>query len=428
MKIVRYSGLLLIISSILFNPFLLDNFTNSGSDPIFNNFQMIYIQVIFLILGILFIERPKWVIREKKILIPILFFLLFIFLAFEFLIIGVLFSLIFLSFIAFFLIKKEIFIKNKKEITLLLYVISIIIIFLEIFARIYLVSSLTLLPSYGGSIVEFSKSGLLQNSEYPDVIYELKSNKTEYFLLKEVKTNSYGIRDKEYPIEKGDSFRIIVIGDSVTFPFGVSIDDAYHSRLEEWYNDKSNISIEVLNFGVGGYSLSNYVGVLENKIEPFSPDHIIIGFLPTNDFIIEDIPSFKEKNKRTNGFFRLWSQKLITNAIYNIKTSRPIKREYNLTKVDFYFSKIRNFSDSYNVTITFVALLREQEKENYGYEFNLLKNMTEKYNFSLIDTSYKFKKIDWEESKIFRSDNHGNELTNELYAEAIFENINISKT
>ena len=43
-----------------------------------------------------------------------------------------------------------------------------------------------------------------------------------------------GLRDQEYDLQKTkNTFRVVVVGDSYTMPAGVSIEDAYHTLLEE---------------------------------------------------------------------------------------------------------------------------------------------------------------------------------------------------
>ena len=69
------------------------------------------------------------------------------------------------------------------------------------------------------------------------------------------KINSQGMRDYEYPYQKGkDVFRIAVLGCSRTYGYGVNMEETYSKVLESMLNEKHK-KVEVLNFGVNGYGI-----------------------------------------------------------------------------------------------------------------------------------------------------------------------------
>lgn len=115
----------------------------------------------------------------------------------------------------------------------------------------------------------------------------------DYFKMKPIKTNSRGLRDKEYPLEKPPgTYRVAVIGDSFTFGDGVNAEEVYHSILEERLNRLSDsLRFEFINFGLAGYDLLNYLGVVEHKAMAYDPDLILIGFCGNND---DDLPEAKQ--------------------------------------------------------------------------------------------------------------------------------------
>jgi len=117
------------------------------------------------------------------------------------------------------------------------------------------------------SLHAIGRSGLLFRSNDPDLFCELKPGISAIFKLQEFRTNSKGLRDKEYSIEKPvDTFRIAVIGDSFSMPAGVSIEDAYHSLLETSLNSLRKAQrYEVINFAVAGYAPRQYLALLRNR-------------------------------------------------------------------------------------------------------------------------------------------------------------------
>ena len=98
-------------------------------------------------------------------------------------------------------------------------------------------------------------------------------------------TNSLGFREKEFSFEKEKgAFRILVLGDSLTFGVGIDNDHRYTNVLEEMLNLRSKPKkYEVLNFGMGGYSTDQEVDLLKGILKKVQCDLVIVGFF-WNDF------------------------------------------------------------------------------------------------------------------------------------------------
>ncbi|OGJ57005.1 hypothetical protein A2635_02930 [Candidatus Peribacteria bacterium RIFCSPHIGHO2_01_FULL_51_9] len=187
------------------------------------------------------------------------------------------------------------------SIPLLLVSLSTFIFFLmvEIIGHTYFLGWKSLSPKLLNSIPYIGTINVLQSSQTPGLRGELQPNLDTYYLMVPLKTNSQGLRDKEYAIEKPpNTLRIAVIGDSFTFPDGVRIEDAYHSLLEKWFNEKSeNLQYEFINFGVGGYDLPDYIATLQGKALAYHPDLILLGFCPRNDFLPRPLFPSKEQKE-----------------------------------------------------------------------------------------------------------------------------------
>ncbi len=93
-------------------------------------------------------------------------------------------------------------------------------------------------------------------------------------------TNRYGFREREFSPEKPDSvFRILVLGDSLTFGVGVDSDHRYTNLLEEMLNLKLKPKkYEVLNFGMGGYATDQERDLLTSLLKKIQCDLVIVGF------------------------------------------------------------------------------------------------------------------------------------------------------
>jgi hypothetical protein len=94
--------------------------------------------------------------------------------------------------------------------------------------------------------------------------------------------NAAGLRDREVAIEKPPgTWRIAAIGDSITYGSGVSRDGAYGEQLEELLaaaRVEGQPRVEVLNFGVPGYNVTQIVERLRRRGLAFDPDAVVYGY------------------------------------------------------------------------------------------------------------------------------------------------------
>lgn len=98
----------------------------------------------------------------------------------------------------------------------------------------------------------------------------------------EVRINDDGLRDRDISRKKPEqTIRVAVVGDSVTFGWGVDQDRTYPRQLERILNDRrplgANIAFEVLNFGVGNYAVDDITAMLRTKAVAYDPDLVIYG-------------------------------------------------------------------------------------------------------------------------------------------------------
>ena len=114
----------------------------------------------------------------------------------------------------------------------------------------------------------------------------LAANYDGWFAGVPAHTNSLGFRDtREYSLSKPTgTFRVIVLGDSVTFGHGALFETTYpyllEQRLREWRPD---VRWEVWNLGVPGYNTAQELAYLNQVGASYAPDLVIVGFF-LNDF------------------------------------------------------------------------------------------------------------------------------------------------
>lgn len=99
-----------------------------------------------------------------------------------------------------------------------------------------------------------------------------------------VKINSHGFRDNEYSIKKDDGvFRIFLLGDSLTFGWGVSKEDRFSEHLERILSQiqaerGSSTLVQVINSGIGNFNTQQEVALFEVEGKKWQPDLVILNY------------------------------------------------------------------------------------------------------------------------------------------------------
>jgi hypothetical protein len=112
---------------------------------------------------------------------------------------------------------------------------------------------------------------------------ELKPNANIIFMDQALTTNSWGMRDRERALSKPTGvYRIALLGPSHVMGSGVSDANTFPHFLEEQLNRfvDSKVRYEVLNFGVAGYTLTQQLAILEDRVLKFAPDAVFFTDSP----------------------------------------------------------------------------------------------------------------------------------------------------
>jgi lysophospholipase L1-like esterase len=91
-----------------------------------------------------------------------------------------------------------------------------------------------------------------------------------------VRINADGLRDVDHSIPKGDRYRIIFLGDSFTFGWGVTEAETFKSLLEAALNQR--YPTEIINFGTGNYNSEQEVNLFLEKGLKYTPDKVVVFY------------------------------------------------------------------------------------------------------------------------------------------------------
>ena len=93
-----------------------------------------------------------------------------------------------------------------------------------------------------------------------------------------ITTNSQGFRTQEFSPKQPSTLRIVTIGDSSTFGWGVDDDYTYQALLETRLRRAGGPQVEVYNLGIPGATSRHGLAMLKHYALDLEPDVLIIGF------------------------------------------------------------------------------------------------------------------------------------------------------
>lgn len=273
------------------------------------------------------------------------------------------------------------------------------------------------------------------SSSVPGLAYELAPNKEIISYGKIIRTNSFGLRDRETTLNKPPSLlRIVALGDSFTFGFGVSGDETYPKVLEKLLNEsatKGDYQYEVLNFGVGGYSTRDEALVFKYKVPPWKPDLVIIGYV-LNDPETEPVQPLHAYYQKPSW----WQYSHLLRLIAKGKHAWDIKRLGNGNYIRYLhchhdkwmsvvhaFGEIKSIADSQGIHVLLVIFpeipsMSIRRWEHYPYKdlHSKIAETAREKDFFILDLYDVFTAYHPGDLRVSDSDGHPNKLGHYLVA------------
>lgn len=128
----------------------------------------------------------------------------------------------------------------------------------------------------------------------PGLAYELVPGLERESLGVHLRTNSLGMRDDEpLPADTPGLFRVVALGDSVTFAYRVEAEQGFCALLEQALAASplgAGRRVEVLDTGVSGYSTHDEVAALEGKWLAFDPRLVLVCYSLNDPEVVPNQP------------------------------------------------------------------------------------------------------------------------------------------
>jgi hypothetical protein len=216
---------------------------------------------------------------------------------------------------------------------------------------------------------------LKRPSADPRLSFEHRPSSRAHLMGVDVSINSDGQRDRSFPREKpAGAFRILMLGDSTTFGWGVKLEDTIPKLLEAELNRVGEKRYEVINASVGNYTTVQEVEYYLTQGVGFHPDMVILdyfindaepvpkekkGFLIDSSYVVAFLKSRFDTAMRTMGLRADWRSYYA--SLYNDGMLGWVQAQAMLHQL-----ATRCHTDG---TLLLVALLPELREINDRYPF-----------------------------------------------------------
>lgn len=162
-------------------------------------------------------------------------------------------------------------------------------------------------------------------SSLPGLRYELAPGASARVAGALVTTNAHGMRDDEpLPADTPGLVRIVALGDSVTFGYGIEGSRAWPNALEQELAadpPRPDRRYEVLNLGVSGYSSADEAAQAEALLPVWRPRQVIVGYT-LNDPETEAYQPLQAYYREP----RAWQYSQLLRLLHRARRSRAVQR------------------------------------------------------------------------------------------------------
>jgi hypothetical protein len=210
-----------------------------------------------------------------------------------------------------------------------------------------------------------------------------------------VKTNSQGLRDREFSFERTPgTLRILMLGDSFTEGWGVPLEDTSSKRIEKLYEARG-IKAEVLNTGVGNYNTIQEVKYFLTRGYKYQPDIVVLNYF-VND--AEPVPRDRPPSMLARMCYSCVFLYGRIDALLRRSSAREEWADYYLglygngkakgwLDANDYIKKLADYCKAHKIKLLIVSLPELHDVHHYRFQLitNLVREAADENRVSFVD-------------------------------------------
>ena len=247
----------------------------------------------------------------------------------------------------------------------------------------------------------------------------------------DLKTNRFGMADGEYEQARpARTRRIAVIGDSIAYGYGTPPGSSFEAVVEDRLNQALVAGpidrIELLNFSVSGYRMTQLVEVGRERVPAFQPHVYMVTVTPLS-------------------LVRRWGHHVVTLLERNIDLKYPYLRQvvaeagiaagdttevmhaklarFKTATLRWGLTELKAAAERSGATLVTVLIPSVNNPDITDEQFAGVKEMVEELGIPVVDLLDCFAGAPLDTIQVSAGDNHPNELGHELIADALMRRL-----
>jgi len=132
---------------------------------------------------------------------------------------------------------------------------------------------------FGASFYREITRYILDLEPDPQLVYRQRPGLSKTYQGVQVNINAQGLRERPITPKAPGVKRVLLLGDSVTFGWGVKVDDTFGRVAERELTQRLGVPIRTINSGVCGYNTDQELAFLRREGEILAPDVIVLMYV-----------------------------------------------------------------------------------------------------------------------------------------------------
>ena len=267
-----------------------------------------------------------------------------------------------------------------------------------------------------------------------DIMYRrMKANLKIDGIDHNFQTNAFGIRDKNYSLNKpSGTKRIALLGGSYQMGSGVNNDQVFEAIAEERLNkemtDSVNKNYEIFNFAAGGYYLLQQVELTNTTVFKYNVDGLIyFAHTDEREKVVRFFANLIKRELPLNYPFLKYIQEVSGARSYmSLMQIKEKLQPYADTIMKWGYKEIADKCKTHNVVPVWTYMETTTEYVN-NEEYYELKAYAESLGFVTLDLRNTYWKIDRKEIQLSEWNTHPNVLGHRIIADRFYKELTKNK-
>lgn len=263
----------------------------------------------------------------------------------------------------------------------------------------------------------------IQRKAAGPIEYVLKRNRTTWIdegvrgteiPVYQVETNSKGLREESFNRSPpANTTRILFIGDSFTYGWGVNESERFTDLFEERLNKEYSKRFQTINAGIPGTGLEDFYLFLRERGAGYHPDYLIVPFQKSDVFSTDDSDRLEKKARK--GLPANVSRERLRNRIEELKEKKYLQVSLRETDLTSEILSIRNLARKKDISPIFYIIRPLNQNET-----DFLREWSLRTGTEIIFPPEKLRQLKSSKYHVTPDDGHYNEYGHRLLYEKLY--------